>query len=122
MLKIKAFDPLCSIEQQLSTEKSPVILMNPFYVERENIDDVIQAWEADATWLKRQPGFISTQLHRAVEPSTMFFNYAVWESTAHFRAAFTHPDFQSTLTAYPDGTSAAPHLFERVGVSNLCTA
>ena len=52
----------------------------------------------------------------------MFFNYAVWESTAHFRAAFSHPDFQSTLAAYPDGTTAAPHLFTRVAVSNLCTA
>ena len=122
MLDIKRFDPAHSIQEQFNTEQAPVILMNPFYVEREHIDAVIKAWEADATWLKQQPGFISTQLHRAIEPSTMFFNYAVWESTAHFRAAFAHPDFQATLAAYPDGTSAAPHLFERVAVSNLCTA
>lgn len=121
MLEIKAFDPDCSIQSQLGTEQTPVILMNPFHVAREDIDAVVKAWEADATWLKKQPGFISTQLHRAIEPSTMFFNYAVWESTAHFRAAFAHPDFQATLAAYPDGTVAAPHLFERVAVSNLCT-
>ena len=122
MLDIKPFDPAHPIETQLGTEESPVILVNPFSVDRKDIDAVVKAWEADATWLKKQPGFISTQLHRAVEPSTMFFNYAVWESTAHFRAAFSHPDFQSTLAAYPDGTTAAPHLFTRVAVSNLCTA
>lgn len=122
MLDIKPLDPAHPIETQLGTEESPVILVNPFSVDRKDIDAVVKAWEADATWLKKQPGFISTQLHRAVEPSTMFFNYAVWESTAHFRAAFSHPDFQSTLAAYPDGTTAAPHLFTRVAVSNLCTA
>lgn len=121
MLEIKAFDPACPIEHQLSTEETPVILINPFTVEKENIDEVVKAWEADAIWLKRQPGFIYTQLHKAIEPSTMFFNYAVWESTAHFRAAFSHPEFQSTLAAYPDGTTAAPHLFKRIAVSNLCT-
>jgi heme-degrading monooxygenase HmoA len=121
MLELTAFDPVCSIEHQLGTEETPVILVNPFTVERAHIDDVVKAWEADALWLKKQPGFISTQLHKAIEPSTMFFNYAVWESTAHFRAAFTHPDFQSTLAAYPNGTTAAPHLFKRVAVSNLCT-
>lgn len=122
MLNITSFDNECPIKKQLSTEASPVILVNSFTVARDQIDAVVQAWEADATWLKKQPGYISTQLHRAVEPSTMFFNYAVWESVAHFRAAFSHPDFQSTLAAYPDGTTAAPHLFERIAVSNLCTA
>lgn len=122
MLDVKPLDPTCPIGSQLSTDEAPVILVNPFHVDRAHIEAVVKAWEADATWLKKQPGFISTQLHRAIEPSTMFFNYAVWESTAHFRAAFSHPDFQSTLAAYPDGTVAAPHLFKRIAVANLCTA
>lgn len=122
MLKIDPFDPDCSIEKQLGADEGPVILVNPFTVDRKNVDAVVKAWEADATWLKKQPGYISTQLHQAVEPSTMFFNYAVWESMAHFRAAFTHPEFQATLAAYPDGTTAAPHMFKRVAVANLCTA
>lgn len=121
MLEVKAFDAECSIAEQFNTDESPVILVNPFTVDRDDMDEVVKAWEADATWLKKQPGFISTQLHRAVEPSTMFFNYAVWESTAHFRAAFTHQEFQSTLAAYPDSATAAPHLFKRIAVSNLCT-
>ena len=121
MLEITAFDAECTIDKQLGTEDGPVILVNPFTVARDEIDQVVKAWEADASWLKKQPGYISTQLHRAIEPSTMFFNYAVWESMAHFRAAFTHPEFQATLAAYPDGTTASPHLFKRVAVANLCT-
>ena len=53
--------------------------------------------EDDANWMKRQPGYISTQLHKAIGGSNLFLNYAVWESVAHFRAAFNHPDFKMAL-------------------------
>jgi len=46
----------------------------------------------------------------------------VWESVAHFRAAFTHPDFIQALGAYPSSAVAQPHLFSRVAVPNLCAA
>jgi hypothetical protein len=47
-------------------------------------------------------------------------NYAVWESVAHFRAAFTHPQFQQALGRYPSSAVASPHLFTRLNVPNLC--
>jgi hypothetical protein len=53
--------------------------------------------------------------------SNLFLNYAVWESVAHFRAAFTHPDFKRALEKYPSSAVAAPHLFKRIAVPNLCT-
>ncbi len=56
----------------------------------------------------------STQLHRGIAGSCVFLNYAVWESVAHVRAAFTHPDFQIALGAYPSSAMASPHLFSRV--------
>jgi hypothetical protein len=40
----------------------------------------------DAAFMKGQPGFISTQLHRAICESPTYLNYAVWESTVAFRA------------------------------------
>jgi 2-polyprenyl-3-methyl-5-hydroxy-6-metoxy-1,4-benzoquinol methylase len=54
--------------------------------------------------MKQQPGYISTQLHRATGGSCMFMNYAVWESVAHFRAAFTHQDFMNALPWTGDET------------------
>jgi heme-degrading monooxygenase HmoA len=72
--------------------------------------------------MKRQPRFISTQLHRATGESPTYLNYAVWESTAHFRTAFSHPEFQAGLAAYPLSTVASPHLFQKVAVSGVCVA
>ncbi len=122
MLQLKPLDPACPIGRQLSESVSPVILVNVFAVGEHDVDALLKAWEADANWMKKQPGYISTQLHRAVGPSTMFFNYAVWESADHFRKAFTHPDFHASLDAYPASAVAMPHLFEKVSVANLCTA
>ncbi|MBK7954830.1 MAG: antibiotic biosynthesis monooxygenase [Candidatus Accumulibacter sp.] len=68
----------------------------------------------------QQPGYLSTQLHQGIAGSTVFMNYALWESVAHFRAAFTHPDFQQALGNYPSSAVASPHLFTRLSVPNLC--
>jgi heme-degrading monooxygenase HmoA len=51
--------------------------------------------------MEQQPGFISTQLHRAIGESPTYLNYAVWETTAQFRAAFTNPAFEAKLSVYP---------------------
>jgi heme-degrading monooxygenase HmoA len=72
--------------------------------------------------MKRQPGFISTQLHRAIGDSSAYFNFAVWESTALDRAAFTHPEFKASLAAYPSSVVATPHLFQKVAVPGICVA
>ena len=70
--------------------------------------------------MKRQPGFISTQLHQAIAGSTMLLNYVVWESVAHFRAAFNHPEFKAALDQYPSSAIASLHLCTRLSVPNLC--
>ena len=120
MLQLKALDVAVPIFQQLYTEQSPVILVNVFTVAKEDVPALLTAWEADANWMKRQPGYISTQLHRGIAGSTVFLNYAIWESVAQFRSAFTHPDFKSALEHYPSSAVASPHLFERLTMPNLC--
>jgi heme-degrading monooxygenase HmoA len=122
MLSLRPLDPAYPIEQQLQATAAPVVLINVFTVLESDIPALMAAWEKDANWMKRQPGYISTQLHRAVGASCMLMNYAVWESVTHFRSAFTHPDFTSALSAYPSSAVAQPHLFSKVGVPNLCTA
>jgi heme-degrading monooxygenase HmoA len=121
MLTLKDLDPAVPIRQQLGEVQSPVILVNLFMVEAKDVAALLQAWEQDANWMKRQPGYISTQLHRGIGGSCAFLNYAVWESVEHFRRAFTHPDFAAALSAYPSSAVASPHLFAKIAVSNLCT-
>ncbi len=120
MMQLKPLDTQVPIFQQLSAEVSPVVLVNIFQVDEADKDALLKAWENDANWMKQQPGYISTQLHQAIGGSNVFFNYAVWESVAHFRAAFEHPDFKSALQQYPASAVASPHLFQRLTVPNLC--
>ena len=82
----------------------------------------VQAVElaADAAVMQRQPGYISTQLHRGIGGSCVFLNYAVWESTRHFKQAFNNPEFQSHLAHYPSSAVASPHLFRKVAVPGVC--
>jgi len=105
---------------KLQADQSPVVLVNIFQVSEADIPSLLKAWAEDASWMKRQPGFISTQLHQGIAGSTVLMNYAVWESVAHFRAAFNHPEFKQSLEQYPSSAVAAPHLFTRLSVANLC--
>jgi len=120
MLQLTPLDSSVPIFQQLGVEVSPVILVNIFQVAEGDIPALLKAWEDDANWMKQQPGYISTQLHQGIGGSTVFINYAVWESTAHFRAAFSNPEFKKALEHYPSSAVASPHLFTRLTVPNLC--
>jgi heme-degrading monooxygenase HmoA len=122
MVNIKPLDPTFPIEQQFGTNAGPVVLVNLFTVDPGDQEAMVEAWRADALWMKKQPGYISTQLHKAVGESSMYLNYAIWDSVADFRAAFSNPEFQSALSHYPSSAVAAPHLFEKIAVPNCCTA
>lgn len=122
MVKMVEMDEAVTLRQQIGEDVSPVILINKFTVAREEMPAFLRAWADDAAFFKRQPGFISTQLHRGIGGSCVFLNYAVWESVAHFRRALGQPEFQEALKNYPPTAVGSPHLFEKVAVSNICVA
>ena len=122
MVTMVEMDEAVTLRQQLGQEVSPVILINKFNVSPEEVEAFLWAWAEDAAFFKRQPGFISTQLHRGVGGSCVFVNYAVWESVAHFREALGRPEFQEALKNYPPSAVGSPHLFEKVAVPNICVA
>lgn len=117
---LRPLDPAFPIDRQLALDASPVVLVNVFTLDKADEPAFLQAWQGDAAIMKRQPGFISTQLHRAIGESPTYLNYAVWESTADFRAAFGNPEFRAKLSAYPASAIASPHLFEKVTVPGIC--
>lgn len=121
-LAIRPMDPTFPIDRQLAVDTSPVVLINFFTLDRADEKALLKAWAHDAEFMKRQPGFISTQLHRAIGESATYLNYAVWESTAVFRAAFTNPEFVARLSSYPPSAVATPHLFQKVAVPGICLA
>lgn len=122
MMTFVEMDPTVALADQLRDEGGPVVLFNVFTAPSEDADRLLAAWAADAAVMKRQPGFISTQLHRGIAGSGAFLNHAVWESVAHFRAAFSNPEFKASLAAYPDTATVSPHLFRPLAVPGICVA
>ena len=120
MPKLIEMDAKVTIFEQMNEAGGAVVLINKFNVLPEDVDQFLSAWSGDAAVMKRQPGFISTQLHRGIAGSTVFINYAVWESVEHFRRAFNNPEFQSKLKDYPPSALGSPHLFRKVAVPGIC--
>ncbi|UGA41838.1 antibiotic biosynthesis monooxygenase [Bradyrhizobium quebecense] len=122
MPQMRPLDPAFPIDRQLAVDASNIVLVNVFTLDKADEEIFLKAWQADAAIMKRQPGFISTQLHRALGDSPAYLNYAVWESTAAFRSAFANPEFRAKLAAYPASAVASPHLFQKVAVADICVA
>ncbi|UWU75587.1 antibiotic biosynthesis monooxygenase [Bradyrhizobium huanghuaihaiense] len=122
MSLLRPLDPSFPIDRQIAIEANSVVLVNPFTLDRADEKAFLKTWQDDAEFMKQQPGFISTQLHRALGESPTYLNYAIWESTAHFRAAFTHPGFLAKIAGYPASAIASPHLFQKVAVPGICVA
>jgi len=122
MPTFRPLDPAFPIERQLTVDASPVVLVNVFTLDKADEPAFLKAWHDDALFIKQQPGFISTPLHRAIGESPTYLNYAGWETTAHFRAAFTNSAFRAKLSDYPSSAVATPHLFQKVAVPGVCVA
>ncbi|MEM7558723.1 MAG: antibiotic biosynthesis monooxygenase, partial [Planctomycetota bacterium] len=56
-----------TLAQQLQvTEDGPVVLINVFTVDASEEDALLEAWKHDADFMREQPGYISTQMHKGI--------------------------------------------------------
>jgi heme-degrading monooxygenase HmoA len=120
MVAFAELDERVPFGQQLGQDGGPIVFFNTFHVAPEDVDTFMEAWKADGEFMQKQPGYISTQLHRGIAGSTTFINVAEWESVAAFRAAASSPEFQASLSHYPDSAVASPHIFSKVAVPGIC--
>lgn len=91
-----------------------VILINPFEVpDGTNDEDFLRGWERAADYMRQQPGFVSTRLHRALRPDARFrfVNLAEWESPQDFQSAVGSEQFREIAKAAAPGS---PALYEVV--------
>src|SRR5262245_33282947 len=121
-MRLRELDERVTYLQQLHADDGPVVLINQFNVAPEDAERFLEAWAADAAFMKGQPGFIAAQLHRGTAGSGAFVNVAVWESARALGRAFRSPEFQARAARYPEGTVAAPHVFKTVAVPGVCIA
>jgi len=121
-VKLREMDEHVTYMRQLQQEGGPIVLVNVFTVAPEDAQRLLEVWADDAAFMRQQPGFISTQLHRGTAGSSTFVNVAEWESAAALGEAFGSPGFQARLARYPDSAIATPHVFERVAVPDIRSA
>ena len=121
-MKLREMDERTTYLEQLQEDGGQVVLINQFEVPPEDAERFLEVWQDDAAFMTRQPGFISTQLHRGTAGSSTFMNVAVWESAAALRQAFRSPEFPARAARYPEGVVAAPHVFKKVAVPGICTS
>jgi quinol monooxygenase YgiN len=124
MAKLIEMDEEVTLKDQMENEVAgPVVLINKFNVDSNEVEQFLKAWKEDASKFKDQSGFISAQLHKGIGKSTVFVNYAVWETLNHYKNAVDNvigPDFQSQLSKYPKSLVVSPHLFKKVAVPGIC--
>ena len=80
----------------------PVILINAFEVPEGQDEQFLASWERSRDFLRTQPGYLSTKLHRSLAPDADFryVNVAHWESAAAFRTATAQPEFRAHTPPY----------------------
>ncbi len=71
------------------------ILINVFEVPEGRDEEFLAGWEEARRFMEQQRGYVSTALHRSLDPNARFryINVAVWESPDAFNAALSHPEF-----------------------------
>lgn len=119
---LRPLDPAFPLERQIAVDASSVVLVNIFTLDKADELAFLQAWRDDVLFMRQQPGFISTQLHRAIGESPTYLNYEVWETTALFRTAFTSPAFRAKPSLYPPSVVSSPALFQKVAAEGICLA
>jgi quinol monooxygenase YgiN len=87
-MKLREMDERTTYLEQLQEDGGQVVLINQFEVPPQDAERFLEVWADDAAFMTRQPGFISTQLHRGTAGSSTFMNVAVWESAAALGQAF----------------------------------
>ena len=106
MIKLIEMDENVMLSAQMEENVGPVILINKFNVKPEDVDQLLKAWTADATYFKQQPGFISTQLHRGIAGSCVFINLSTMQFgnllsilNRHLTGLISDPSWENILIA-----------------------
>jgi heme-degrading monooxygenase HmoA len=126
MAKFVEMDDKVKFKDQIEEKiMGSVILINKFNVAQGKVEQFLKDWGEDATNFKQQPGFISAQLHKGIGKSSVFINYAVWESMEHYKKAINKMLFRSKsrspLLKYDDESLVlSPHLFKKIAVPGIC--
>ncbi|KAK7177386.1 hypothetical protein PSPO01_16569 [Paraphaeosphaeria sporulosa] len=99
----------------------PVVLINVISIPpTADIAAFLATWRRSAEVLKEAPGYISTQLHRAIGDGRFVINYAVWESNETLKNGLHLPAFRKVCEDFPDGTEFRASVVEKLAIDGIC--
>src|SRR5919106_1529470 len=103
MAKFVEMDERVKFKEQIEEKgiDSQVILINKFNVDPDKTEQFVKDWREDAINFKKQPGFISAHLHKGIGKSSVFINYAIWDSLEHYKEAINKLLFSSETHTSP---------------------
>ena len=78
-----------------------IVLMNPFSIKESDTEHFINRWKPVAEYMRKQPGFIETELHQGIQEKEKWFNYAKWKSVEDFQRAISTPEFKKLTEKFP---------------------
>ena len=73
MAKFVEMDDIINFKEQIEEKEidGQVILINKFNVKPDKVEQFLKDWGEDAINFKKQPGFISAQLHKGIGKSAV---------------------------------------------------
>ncbi len=94
--------------------KEHVTIINPIEVPAGREADALAIWDSYAAFFRKQPGYIQTKLHRAIDPKAKFHyvNVAEWESMDAFVAALHSEEIKSVGDGFPSDMPHFPAPYE----------
>jgi len=91
-----------------SADDGPITFINVFEIPEDEIDTFIAQWRQRSGLTTIADGFISAELHRAVDDARFkLVNVSRWRSWADFEAATTDPGFRTELDQYVSATASS---------------
>ena len=103
----------------------PVTLINKFVVAPGRDEQFVELWTRASLYFRRQPGYLSLRLHKAISPDAeyRYVNVARWDSLEHFQAAHATEEFRATVTAAGwEEFPSTPALYEVIVAEDAETA
>jgi quinol monooxygenase YgiN len=98
-----------------AAEAGPIVLINEFDVEPEDLARFLRQWHQVAEVMSRQPGYVSARLHRGNDGQRCWLNYAIWRSAGDLKRALQTREFGRAARGLP--ASATPRLFRFEGTA-----
>lgn len=91
-----------------SADDAPITFINVFDIPADEIDTFIAQWQHRSRLVSSAEGFISAELHQALDGETEFqlINVSKWRSRAQFETATQAAQFRRELDSYASAPSS----------------